>query len=130
MSQEFSRFANITAYINDDVMSYASSVGIKRMSNAKKVDTMVRGFAGMNQGSPSMQLSIETKVPAAGFEYDPGQDILDQNPVDITLVRGDGATMTVQGIPDSDDLSKSVDNEAGLKFDFNCPFGLWDESTI
>ena len=101
-----------------------SSVTIKAASGAKEVNTVFKGLAGFSPGSPKMDIEVKNAIPAAGFEYDPSDDILNIRTKEFYFYAG-GKTLTVKGVILTANWAHAVDTESTLEFTATCEYGTW-----
>lgn len=113
-------------YFNQKKMMEEASVKITRDTKAQPVNTVARGFAGMSQGSRELQISVESAVPAADFEMNPGQYMGSMTPITLTISAA-GHVLTTQGFITKDDFSHSVNSEAKLSFEFMGEYADWEK---
>lgn len=120
------QYAKATLYWNGSPLAEEASVTIKRASNAQIVKTVAKGFAGMSQGAPMVNISVSNAVPSAGFEMDPGDFIMQNLVGQLTVVLGDySLSLTANGFITDDNFSHAVDTASKLDFDFVTGPVLW-----
>lgn len=113
------QYAKATLHWNGSALAEEASVTIKRASNAQIVKTVLKGFAGMSQGAPMVNVSISNAVPSAGFEMDPGDFIMNNLIGQLTIILGDySLQLTANGYITDDNFSHAVDTASKLDFEF------------
>lgn len=100
------------------------SVTVKRSSGATGVDTAAKGFAGQSPGSPKMTISMQSAVPAAGMEFDPGTYIKSLDVADIVIFAA-GKTLATSGFINDDTFSYSVNSEGKLDMEIVAQISEW-----
>ena len=115
------------AYVlkNGRLLTEEGSCTVSRNSNANPVNTVAKGFAGVSPGAPNCEIEVTNAVPAADFEYDPGQDIDELADVEIGVVGPGGKVATSKGYILSDTFNHGTGNEASLAFRFMGSFPRW-----
>lgn len=111
-------------YWNGRKLCEEASVKLTRDSKAQPVSTVARGFAGMSPGAKDLTISVENAVPAAAFEFNPGETIAELQVGEITLFAA-GKTLSSKGFITKDDFSHAVNSEAKLSFEFMGEFADW-----
>jgi len=118
------KYTKATVYWNGTLLSEESSVTVKRVSGAQPVKTTAKGFAGMSPGAPMMTISIDSAVPAADFELNPGPVIENLEDGEITVFAG-GRTLTSKGFITDDNFTHAVESQSKLSFEFTGQFADW-----
>lgn len=119
----FQRYGRLLVALNGTLLAEEASAGLDYEPGLLPQFTVGKGFAGMSQGSPFIKISIEEGVPSAGFEYNPADDMLFANVVELTLIQeGSGLTLATKGFITGSNISHSVNSEEKIKFEF---MGKW-----
>jgi hypothetical protein len=121
----FQLYTQAFVYINSSLLAEEAEVRIARTTNAQDVLTVAKGLAGQSPGAGMTTISVTNAVPAADFEFDPGQFMNTLEPVEIT-VQAAGKTMTIKGFIPEDGFSHSVNAESRLEFSVKGNFGVWE----
>lgn len=100
------------------------SFTIKRSSGATGVDTAAKGFAGQSPGSPKMTISVQSAVPAAGMEFDPGTYIKNLDVADIVIFAA-SRTLSTSGFINDDTFSYSVNSEGKIDMEIVAQMAEW-----
>lgn len=111
-------------YVNGRKLLEEASVKVTRDPKAQPVNTVARGFAGMSPGAKELMITVESAVPAADFELNPGPFIKTMEPIKLTIFAA-GRTLESNGFITKDDFSHAVNSEAKLSFDFLGEFADW-----
>jgi hypothetical protein len=118
------QYTKVEVYLDGTLLSEEASVKVARKSGANNVFTVAKGFAGRSPGSPMLEISIESAVPAAGFEFNAGKAIKNQEVHELTLFAA-GVTLTTKGFFDTDDLNHAVNSESKLSLSFVGEIADW-----
>jgi len=110
-------YTKALVYVNGALLAEESSVTVKRTSGKNPVKTVVRGLGGFSQGAPMTEISVSNAVPSADFELNPGQFILNNQEVEITIIAAN-RTLTCVGQILDDNFQHAVDSEGKLDFNF------------
>ncbi len=102
-----------------------ADMSMTRNSNATPQRTVAKGLAGFSPGPEDCEIDVTNAVPAADFEYDPGEDIQELNVVEIGVVGPGGLTAVSKGCILSDTFSHGVGKEASLSFKFMGSYPIW-----
>jgi hypothetical protein len=112
-------------YLNSQLLTEEAEVRLTRNSNAQRVNTVYKGFAGVSSGPAITELECTNAVPAAGFEYpDLGKNILGNDIIEATLLAA-GTTYTFKGFLMTDNFSHSTGAESKLSFTAIGQFSDW-----
>ncbi len=114
-----------TVYINGKLLAEETEISLKRTSNAQRVNTVAKGFAGLSPGAAIVEGTIQNAVPAVDFEYDPGDNIQGLTVVEITTFAA-GNTLTVKAFIESDEFTHAVNSASALSFPFVGQMSTWD----
>lgn len=118
------KYTGITAYINGALLSEEVSCSVKRMSNAQKVITVPKGFAGLSPGAAEIQVEVDSAVPSADFELNPQRFLSNLDTCELTLFAA-GRTLTVTGFITDDNFSHAANTESKLQFTFVGGYAEW-----
>jgi len=124
----FSRYAKFWVTYEGTLQSEEASVTINRDPSLQRVDTVAKGFAGVSQGSPSISITVDAGIPAAGFEIKRiGQDMLFANVVVLTIINPtSGEQLITKGFIMSDSSSHAVNSEAKTSYTALCEWADWE----
>ncbi len=123
-TSNFQLYTKAAVYVNGQQLCEEASVKINRVTNAQEVKTVCKGFAGMSEGSRMCSITIDSAVPTAGFEMDPGSFMQNLDIVELTIFAAN-QQITSKGYFTSDDFSHSVDSSSKLEFQFVGSYPLW-----
>jgi hypothetical protein len=119
-------YTNAQVYLRGKLLCEAASVKIDRKTNATQVATMALGFSGATPGAGMCEISVESKVPSADFEVDPGSFFVKKLvPVDLTVFAA-GRTFSSQVLIHEDNFSAGVNQDSALSFNCWAPLSSWD----
>jgi len=108
-------YAVASVYVNGSLLAEEVSINITRESNSESIDTVALGYAGEVLGSLRAEVTVESAVPAVGFELDPGRFMGVMQEISFSLFVGN-STMTFKGFIVSDNFSHAVNGPASLSF--------------
>jgi len=103
--------------INGKLLTEETSVTVKRDTKAQEVDTVAKGFAGFSPGAFVTTIDVESAVPSADFELNPGPFMLSLQVVEIGIIT-DGAQLICTGFIINDNFQHAVNSESKLSFSF------------
>lgn len=107
------------------LLTQHAEMTMTRNGNANEVMTVALGWAGVSPGSPSCEIDVTNAVPAADFEFDPGDAISENKLVEIGVVGPGGKTATSKGFILSDTFTHGVGKEANMSFKFKGGYPKW-----
>lgn len=109
----------VSCYIDGSGLLEEGSITIDVSSNAQPVNTVGKGFAGMSPGAATVAVSIDSAIPAAGFEFNPGDYTRTLKIVEFTAFAA-GKTMTTKGFLTDYSLTHAVNSESKLSMKLMC----------
>lgn len=117
---DLNRYAKFWVTYNGALITQEASVQFSHDPGLQRVDTVALGLAGVSQGSASMGMTVDSKVPQAGFELTTlTQDALNANIVDLGIIHpGSGKQLTAKGFIMSSNGGHAVNSEATISFTF------------
>jgi hypothetical protein len=119
-------YTKLACNYNLQHMAEETNVTIKRISGAQVVKTVAKGFAGMSPGSPMMEITFKSAIPAAGFELTTiGEDMRDLVVREVTVF-GASKSITTKGFVTEDNTQHGADNVAELDFTMQCEWADWE----
>lgn len=121
----FQKYTLIYARIGGALLTEETKCSARRMTNAQVIKTVAKGFAGMSPGAPMMEIDVDNAVPAADFEFDPGDNMLALEPIELCLEAA-GKQCIAKGYVTEDGIQHAVDTPSGLSFKVICQFGVWE----
>lgn len=118
-------YTSSAVYINSAQLTENASVSIDRDAGFQRVLTIAKGFSGVSPGAKLAMMSISNAVPAAGFEFDPGDVMEGLIPVSVAVFAANSTFITT-GFVEKDTFKHAVNQEAMLDISFICQFGKWE----
>lgn len=106
-------------YVDSALLSEESQVSIDVQSRAQEINTVAKGFAGLSPGAAKIELSVDSSIPAADFEFNPGSRLRTLQVVEFTIFAA-GRTLTTKGFITSYTVSHGVNGDAKLSFKAEC----------
>jgi len=111
------RYSKAVVYVNGALLTEESNVTVKRESGGNSVKTVAKGYAGRSPGAPMTMITVKNAVPSLEFELNPGQYIIENESVEISIFAAQ-RTLTVEGFIIDDNFQHGVDSAAELEFNF------------
>lgn len=111
------------------LLAEEGSVTLDRSTASNPVKTVQKGYAGESPGAGMTEVSVESAVPAADFEFEAGQLMADLTPVKFTIFAAN-STLQFDGFIISDTFSHSVDGEAKLSFKARGGLATWSGALV
>lgn len=111
--------------INGALLTEEASVTVTRSTNSQAVNTVAKGYAGESPGAAMMEVDVDNAVPAADFEFDPGDNMAALTPAEMGLVGPGGKRLKGKGFIISDTLKHGVNSESMISFKFRGGFAKW-----
>lgn len=112
-------------HVDGALLTQASSISIARKSGNQPVHTIVEGFAGMSPGSAMMEVSIESAVPSADFELNPGLGLVQMRVYEFMFFSA-GRTLTAKGYITDDNFTAAVDSPSKLSLTVVAQWADWE----
>jgi len=111
-------YSLLYATIEGSLLTEEASINITRSTNSQPVNTVAKGYAGESPGAPMVEIDIDNAVPAADFEFDPGDNMATLTPAEVGVVGPGGKRLVAKGFIISDTLKHAVNSESmqGIKF--------------
>ena len=126
MASDFSSYSWATIEIEGvGVLAEEASISIDRNTNSQAVFTTVKGYSGESPGAGVCELSVDSAVPSAGMELDPGVFMSalclntsgqGANGVNFIIHLATGNVLNFKGYIYSDNFSHSVNAPSKLSF--------------
>lgn len=106
-------------------LSQGGSVTIKRSTNSQPVHTL-EGYSGESPGSAQTEITVESAVPDAGFEFDPGDYIEGLIPIKFTIFTA-SSSLSFDGFIITDTLNFAADAVTKLSWEGRGSLATWDK---
>lgn len=119
-------YSLIYVLVNQAILTEEGSVTVNRATNSQPVNTVAKGYAGESPGAAMVEIQVDSAVPSAGFEMNPGEFMKNLKECEIGLLGPGGKQLTAKGFIISDSFSHSVNNESKLSFSFRGKFVDWE----
>jgi hypothetical protein len=123
MATAFKRYDRVIVYIGGQLLAEEASVTMKFNSGLNKVQTVVKGFAGVSKGSEEVDISISSAIPTDGFEFLPAA--LPQGTVINVAAYTGSKTYSADAIVMSYDVSHSVNDHAKISLEIAGQYQDW-----
>jgi hypothetical protein len=118
-------YSNCDVFINGSLLAEEASVTVEKKSGLNPVFTVAIGLAGMTQGAATAEISIESAVPSADFEFNPDGFMLVGEVVDFRAVMANRETNCKGFITDAT-YSHSVNDASKLSMKLLCRFSEFE----
>jgi hypothetical protein len=113
MASNTELYSLVFATVGNAILAEAQTIDLKRIGGGQIVGTIAKRFAGISPGMSLCQISIESAVPAAGFEYDPGDVIDGYVPVKVGIAGPGGKTAKSVGFIMEDQIKGAMNAPSG-----------------
>jgi hypothetical protein len=111
-------------YVNGSLLAEEASVTVSRATNSQQIITVAKGYSGESPGAAMCEITVESVVPAADFELNPGKFMGDLKVCEFTIFAA-GNTLTFKGFIISDNFSHAANSESKLSFQARGNFADW-----
>lgn len=115
----------IFATADGALLAEEKSVTIDRTTASQAVNTVPKGYAGESPGAAMCEFSVESAVPAGGFEFDAGKKMAGLIPTHLYFIGPGGMQLKGECFIISDSLRHGVNQEATTSFRARGPMTLW-----
>lgn len=126
MAEEAQLYTLLYCTIRDRLMTEEGSMTVRRSTNSIAVSTTAKGYAGESPGAAMVEIDVENAVPAAGFEYDAGDDMEALEFVEIGCIGPGGKVLKARGAIIEDTLQGGVNAESKYSFKFRGAFQKYE----
>lgn len=118
---ELKLYSNSDVFINGALLAEEASVSVNKKSGLNPVFTVQNGLAGMTQGAGTAEVSIESAVPSADFEFNPDPFMKTGEVVELRIVMANRETNCKGFITDAS-YAHSVNDASKLSMTLLCRF--------
>jgi hypothetical protein len=126
MAGNFQLYSLIYVAADGALLTEEANCTLKRASNAKVIETVAKGFAGLSPGAAVCHGTVSNVIPAlSGLEYDAGPKIIALTVVNLKFVRADGKGCAFQAFILDDDVAGGVGAASKYDFSFMGRFPQW-----
>ena len=117
----------INVYAQGKLLAEEVSVTIRRDTKAIEVETVVKGLGGLSPGAARIMMDVESAVPFAAFELNPGMFWSNNGTPQIITWQLFAASsqLTTKGWIQNDDLTHGVNARTALKFSIIAQYADW-----
>lgn len=112
-------------YVDGALLAQEHSISIDRTTNSQPVSTVPGGYSGESPGAAMTDVTVESAVPAAGFEFDAGRKMVGLLPAKLYTLGPGGKQLKGDCFIISDSLRHGVNQAATYSFKARGPFRLW-----
>lgn len=121
---QLQKYTQATVYIDGALLAEEAKVSVKRTTGSQSVVTVAKGYAGESPGAPMIEVTVESAVPSADFELNPGRFMTGLESCELTIFAA-GRTLTTKGFIIEDDFSHAANSQSQLSFTFRGPYQDW-----
>lgn len=114
-------YSNAFVTIDGKLLTEEASVTVEKKSGLNPVFTVALGLAGMSQGATTAEVSIESAVPSADFEFNPDAFMRTGQVVELGIIMASRQMVTKGFITDAT-YSHSVGDASKLSMKLLCRF--------
>jgi hypothetical protein len=111
-------------YVNGGLLAEEAHVTVDRATNSQPNISVAKGYSGESPGAPQTEISVESNVPAASFEFNPGPFMGQLQQVEFTIFAA-AMTMTFKGFIISDNFTHAANTASKLSFKARGVFSDW-----
>lgn len=126
MAEEAQLYTLLYCTIGGKLLTEEGSMTVRRSTNSIAVATVAKGYAGESPGAAMVEIDIENAVPAAGFEYDAGDDMEALNFVELGCIGPGGKQLVARGAITEDSLQGGVNAESKYSLKFRGAFQKYE----
>lgn len=126
MSSGLQLYSVLYVLVAQSILTDHGTASVTRATNSQPVNTVAKGYSGESPGAAMVEIQVESAVPSAGFELNPGDYMKNLKEVEIGLLGPGGRQLAARGFIISDSFSHSVNNESKLSFNFRGKFVDWE----
>lgn len=108
-------YATASIYVNGSLLAEETSINITRDAHSESIHTVGAGYAGEMYGSPTVEVMVDSAVPAAGFEMDPGKFMGAMQEITFSVF-ANSTILSFTGFIVSDNFAHAVNSASKLSF--------------
>lgn len=111
--------------LSGTLLAQEQDVTVRRATNSQAVSTVPLGYAGESPGAAMVDIDVQNAVPATGFEFNAGQNMISLTPSKVFIIGPNNQQLkcTVQIIQDT--FRHGVNNPAVYSFSCRGAFKDW-----
>lgn len=125
MSSNLQAYTLLFQTVNGALLAQEQSVSIDRTTNSQPVSTVAGGYSGESPGAAMMEFSVVNAVPAGGFEFDAGTNMLALIPCQLYTLGPGGKQLKGECFIHADSLRHGVNQVAEYTFRARGKAALW-----
>lgn len=118
-------YTNTYTTLDSAVLSEVTTVKINKNPNLNVVSTLARGFSGVNLGAAVCEITLESAIPSADFEFNPDAFMTIGRLVTVGVVMANRQMQTKMFISEAD-YSAGVNQAASLSIKLIGPLAPWE----
>lgn len=122
---ELALYSNAFVIVEGTLWAQAASVTVEKKSNSTPMFTLHSGFAGLSQGAGLVEITVDSAVPSADFEFNPDRKILAGQSIEIGIVMASRQSV-FKGFITEATYSHSVNDASKLSMKFVCRFAEFE----
>jgi hypothetical protein len=118
-------YALIFPTMDGSLLIEAKSISIDRTTNSQPVSTLAKGYAGESPGAAMSEFTVDSAIPANGFEFDMGKKMAALSTGHLYLLGPGGQQYKGEVFVFADSVKSGVNQEAAYSFRARGPMTLW-----
>lgn len=118
-------YSSASVFINGSLLSEEASVSLEKKSGLNPVYTVSNGLSGMSQGAATIEVSIESAVPSADFEFNPDGFMIVGEVVELRVVMANRET-NVKGFITDASYSHQTNEASKISMKLLCRYGEFE----
>jgi hypothetical protein len=118
-------YTNTYVTFDSAVLSEATSVKINKNPSLNSVATLAKGFSGINLGAAMCEITVETAIPSADFEFNPDAFMTIGKQVTVGVVMANRQMAAKMFISEAD-YNAGVNQAASLSIKLIGPLAQWE----
>lgn len=125
MAGNLIQYALIFPTMDGSLLVEEESVSIDRTTNSQPISTVAKGYSGESPGAGMCEFTVDSAVPASGFEFDMGKKMATLSTGHLYLIGPGGQQLKGEVFVFADSLKHGVNQKASYSFRARGPFTLW-----
>jgi hypothetical protein len=121
----FFAFIGVNPGGSGGLLAEEQEIDITRSTQSQAIETVLKGYAGESPGAPMQEVDIINAIPAGGFEFDAGANMIALIPVNIQLLGPGGKTNRGTGFVIKDTIRHGVNQAARYSFTVRMSMNLF-----
>jgi hypothetical protein len=111
--------------VDGALLAEEQSITIDRTTNSQAVSTVAKGYAGESPGAAMTEVTVESALPAGGFEFDAFKKMAALIPTNLYTIGPGGKQLKAQVFIISDTVRHGVNQPASYTFKARGTLSAW-----